>query len=113
MRALQVVVIGLALAGCGLPGFQSVAQLCGWGDVRLAYEAHTTLADVGLTETEVQSHERGDLIVSADAIPLPHAAPNFSAAATTPPSARQFCFHPDGSNMTVAGILPNGWGPPE
>jgi hypothetical protein len=113
MRVVRVVMIGIVLAGCGVPGFESTAQRCGWGDVRLAYEAHTTLADVGLTVTEVQANQRGDLIVTAEEIPLPNAVPNFSAPPATPPSARQFCFHPDGSNMTVAGVLPNGWSPPE
>lgn len=84
-----------------------------WSGIAFAFQGHTTLAEAGLPHGDIRPDEPGELIVTADPVPvLNGAAPDFSAAPTEPRRARMYCFHPDGTNMSVRGELPVGWQPP-
>jgi hypothetical protein len=111
--AVFLVLLSLMVGGCGLVGLDTAGRWCGWSGVRLAFDGRTTLADAGLPQGDVPSDQSGELVVTADPVPLPGGAPEFSAAPTDPPSARMYCFHPEGGNMVVRGVLPDGWQPPD
>jgi hypothetical protein len=91
----------------------TAGRWCGWAGTDLAFEAHTTLADAGLPDSaEVGPDQLGDLVVTVEPVPLPQSAPEFSAQPTGSLMARMYCFHPDGSNTAIRGVLPDGWTPP-
>jgi hypothetical protein len=83
-----------------------------WNPTELAYHAHTTLAEAGLPPSAEAGDRQGSLAVTADPVPLPQ-APSLNSPRSDPPTARMYCFHPDGSELWVRGQLPDGWVPPE
>jgi hypothetical protein len=111
--AFGLLLVASLLAACGLVGLDTAGRWCGWSGTRLAFDGHTTLADADLPHGDIGPDQGGELVVTAEPVPLPGGAPDFSAPPTDPPTARMYCFHPEGSNMVVRGVLPDGWQPPE
>jgi hypothetical protein len=112
-RAGTLLVLALAVAGCSHLGLDAAGRWCEWAGVPLAFQGHTTLAAAGLQSgPEASADQPGDLVVTAEPVPIPQAAPDFSAPPTSPPEARMYCFHPEGSNIAIRGVLPDGWQPP-
>lgn len=111
--AATLLILAIVLGGCGFLGLGTAGGWCNWSGTRIAFQGHTTLEDASLPDSpEVGPAQFGELVVTADPVPLPGLIPEFSAPPTDPPSARMYCFHPDGSNVELRGVLPNGWSPP-
>ena len=113
-RTATLLILAVTLGACGVLGLDTAGRWCGWAGTDLAFEAHTTLADAGLPDSsEVGADQLGDLVVTAEPVELPQGGPpEFSAQPTGPILARMYCFHPDGSNTAIRGVLAEGWQPP-
>lgn len=117
--AVTVVVasIGVAVALLGPPQLLGGAPTeCMYlGGARIAYDAHTTLTEAGLPTggSGARGGQLGQLWVTADPVLLPQGGPDSSGPPQEPRKARMFCFHPDGSDGWMTGVLPNGWHIPD
>ena len=114
MRSKAIaVLLAIGVAGCAFVGLDTASRWCSWSGIAFAFQGHTTLGEAGLPSGGVDPDEPGELIVTADPVPvITGAAPDFSAPPTEPRQARMYCFHPDDSNTSVRGELPDGWQPP-
>lgn len=109
--------IGLAVALVAPPQLLGGAPTeCMYlGGARIEYHEHTTLTEAGLPtgNSAARGRQPGELWVTADAVLLPQGGADLSSPRPEPPKARMYCFHADGGDGWMTGVLPNGWSPPD